>query len=620
MVANAVGKTGGSVSWRTNNPGNIVYGAFAKAQGAIGSMTASGHSFAIFPTEQAGWAALLALLRSPTYQALTLAGVINRYAPPSANNTAAYTAFVTRKLGLSSSTPMRSLSPAQLTSLAEAIKQHEGWQVGTSTTDPLATTISASPPVRQWTGESIERLPPFELADFDDPLEALRIDGITNPADAVLSARVSMSTTQVSQITLRLVGTHDLASAFQIGTSRVALGTWLFRVSAIEVGPGAGSSPEITIEARSELAQNLRHDPYDKAWVGQNMSPAQALATVCKYVVAESSDPWPQIDVKAADTGPDQLDTHARDETWWDASARWARIQGCWRFEAENTLFYGRPSWLAEKSPSLELAWQGKPDNVLMAHPSVRSTEDGDDPTVITTTVTLQIHPRTAVKLRPGMTVQLSGLGYGSGIYIITDAEGDVRRPEPWQVNATTIKDPTPQAETTTSDETSLPDAPGSTGVTPTSGPPKTTPALGDSTGIGTNKTGTIKTPNGTIESAVVSIDGAKWTVAAQYAPRFQGFLIDAKAQDLLPGQKFISAGGYNLRKIKRADGTFSPNWSRHAYGEAIDLNNKTNGQGGKSTSMNTAVARALAAKWGLTWGGDWSGSTYDPMHFEVKR
>jgi cell wall-associated NlpC family hydrolase len=152
------------------------------------------------------------------------------------------------------------------------------------------------------------------------------------------------------------------------------------------------------------------------------------------------------------------------------------------------------------------------------------------------------------------MTVQLSGLGYGSGIYIITGNEGDVRRPEPWQVSATTIKDPTPQADTTALDDTTLPGVPGSTGVTPTSGP-TTTPALGDSTGIGT-------TGDAAIQARIVA-------VANGYAAR--GFIEG-------PGN----------------DNPFSPNGANQAWCQ--DFVNQVLAEAGVTFPSSARVSGTLAA------------------------
>lgn len=113
---------GGKLSrgMRNNNPGNIEYGNFAKKHGATGS----DGRFAIFPTMEAGQAAMQELLRSNYLDAGkdTISKVISKYAPPKENNTAAYIASVAKQTGIG---PDQKLSEANLPALAAAISRHE---------------------------------------------------------------------------------------------------------------------------------------------------------------------------------------------------------------------------------------------------------------------------------------------------------------------------------------------------------------------------------------------------------------------------------------------------------------------------------------------------------------
>ncbi len=119
-------RIGGSRSWRNKNPGNIRYSDFARRAGAIG--TAGG--FAVFPDEETGMRAIAALLRSNSYNKLTVAGAISRYAPPFENDTAAYHRKIEKLTGLSVNKRMADLSDAQLQQVANAIRTIEGWTPG----------------------------------------------------------------------------------------------------------------------------------------------------------------------------------------------------------------------------------------------------------------------------------------------------------------------------------------------------------------------------------------------------------------------------------------------------------------------------------------------------------
>lgn len=119
-------REGGSRAWRNFNPGNIQKGSFAEANGSIGGDT----RFALFPSEAVGLDAVVALLQSPSYSSLTLEKAINRYAPPSENNTAGYVKFVSDRTGIARSAVLSTLKAAELRAIAKAIQFIEGWTAG----------------------------------------------------------------------------------------------------------------------------------------------------------------------------------------------------------------------------------------------------------------------------------------------------------------------------------------------------------------------------------------------------------------------------------------------------------------------------------------------------------
>lgn len=119
-------RTGGTRAWRNMNPGNIRYSEFTRRMGAIGQ--AGG--FAVFPDEQTGMRAIGELLRSNSYNRLTIAGAISRYAPPTENNTAAYHRRIQELTGLSINRRMNELDETELARVVNAIRTIEGWSIG----------------------------------------------------------------------------------------------------------------------------------------------------------------------------------------------------------------------------------------------------------------------------------------------------------------------------------------------------------------------------------------------------------------------------------------------------------------------------------------------------------
>lgn len=121
-----VRRTGGTRAWRNMNPGNIRYSEFSRNAGAIGQ--AGG--FAVFPDEETGTRAISSLLRGQSYNNLTIARAITRYAPPSENNTAAYHRRIQQITGLNINRRISDLSDGELSHVVDAIRAIEGWEAG----------------------------------------------------------------------------------------------------------------------------------------------------------------------------------------------------------------------------------------------------------------------------------------------------------------------------------------------------------------------------------------------------------------------------------------------------------------------------------------------------------
>jgi hypothetical protein len=119
-------RTGGTRSWRNNNPGNINKGQLSVKFGAIGA----NNRFAIFPDKKTGFHAIVLLLNTPMYQTTSLLGALKNYAPSNENDTAKYVAFISKKTDIPESHAMNLLSKLQIENIAYAIEQYEGWRSG----------------------------------------------------------------------------------------------------------------------------------------------------------------------------------------------------------------------------------------------------------------------------------------------------------------------------------------------------------------------------------------------------------------------------------------------------------------------------------------------------------
>ena len=121
-------RVGGTAAWRNNNPGNIRKSKFAYENGAIGETD----KWAVFPDEETGLRAITKLLRTNSYNQLSVKDAIHRWAPFSdGNNPENYSKRVSNMTGLSADAKINTLNDNDLMKIARAIQIVEDWGVGT---------------------------------------------------------------------------------------------------------------------------------------------------------------------------------------------------------------------------------------------------------------------------------------------------------------------------------------------------------------------------------------------------------------------------------------------------------------------------------------------------------
>ena len=91
---------------RNNNPGNLNFSGWETVFGGKLETTPEGEKarFAVFPTAQSGFAALVHLCGFPKYRGKSLENLISAWAPPSENDTSQYLHLVCKWTELSPET------------------------------------------------------------------------------------------------------------------------------------------------------------------------------------------------------------------------------------------------------------------------------------------------------------------------------------------------------------------------------------------------------------------------------------------------------------------------------------------------------------------------------------
>ncbi len=108
---------------RNNNPGNIKDGPFAQS---MPGYSGSDGTFARFVTPDAGAKAMDSLLSTYGNKGInTVSGVVNRWAPPSENNSTVYAATVAKQLGVDPNAPINMGDAAIRQQLAGGITSYE---------------------------------------------------------------------------------------------------------------------------------------------------------------------------------------------------------------------------------------------------------------------------------------------------------------------------------------------------------------------------------------------------------------------------------------------------------------------------------------------------------------
>jgi len=115
-----------SRSVRNSNPGNLRDSPWTRRQ--PGRVDADPQGFAIFANWLDGLKAMMTLLQGRTYRSLTVREAIERYAPASENDTAAYVAVVCRRSGCLPTDVIGEMPPVPFMAMVEAMIVHEGWR------------------------------------------------------------------------------------------------------------------------------------------------------------------------------------------------------------------------------------------------------------------------------------------------------------------------------------------------------------------------------------------------------------------------------------------------------------------------------------------------------------
>lgn len=263
-------------------------------------------------------------------------------------------------------------------------------------------------------------------------------------AEATLSASLSLSTSAITQLDLAIADDADFtllrSGVFNAGTitkrgSHMSYLDLDLEVRAIEVS-ARGADHALKITARSIGAGNLKRAK--GPLVRKGLTPTQFAALEAKAAglkfVGQPSAKRKTIHRKAGKNA----------ETSWDTIQRLAEELGYIAFESAGVLYFGKPTWLAERKGVLELhvPWRGrKTDDAIDAVPNCRRS--GDD-AKNAATVTAALRGDLGELARTGMALILDGVPGFDGRYLVDGVTLNLAEGAPVSVSASTPINPKP--------------------------------------------------------------------------------------------------------------------------------------------------------------------------------
>lgn len=249
---------GGTRAWRDNNPGNMTYNRTTVGLGAIGE---DAYGMAIFPSYQAGHDALMNDLHS-VYGNSTINDMMQHYAPPGSNNTAAYSAFLNDRVGASGDTTVNNLTQDQFNRLMNGIEQMEGWRPGsiTGADDNMGGPAPLTPLPGSSSNNSDDVEPSYQVADSGQiMIDAIDQNTETNTGTISLNPDGSYSDYDASG-NLIITATDEPDDTTLLNIFQLSGGMSSF--SASYTGPdGSGQVDEETVGYTGGSTEELLFDP-----------------------------------------------------------------------------------------------------------------------------------------------------------------------------------------------------------------------------------------------------------------------------------------------------------------------------------------------------------------------
>lgn len=248
-----------------------------------------------------------------------------------------------------------------------------------------------------------------------------------SPACTELSLSWTMDAVSQMQVSLIDPGLElFMGNLFQV-RRRIKYGESEFEIASVEVDQGPGESANITLECRRRAIQRMKQDKTPEAYGGVTATDyAQIVAD--RFGLDFVGEPTSTKRTITKSSGPNT------DESVWDILRKLAGEAQFSVFESDNTLYFASQEWLLGRWANLPFVWPYNPTRLgaepfqILSIPNCRRSDDDEMEAEVRFVVNRSV---TTMALRPGMTVNLSGMGEFDQSYLIVEVAYPAEQPEP---------------------------------------------------------------------------------------------------------------------------------------------------------------------------------------------
>ena len=239
--------------------------------------------------------------------------------------------------------------------------------------------------------------------------------------NAVTSADISMSTSQVTQLNIALVdpGWKILKTGLFAKGIPVRYKDLHFVIANVETTSVSGNEG-VTIKCRPETVQKLKNRVGTK--IMKKVSPSEFVISECKAVGAKY---YVQASSKRSSVSRDKpkaKEKYEADEnpSSWTTFNRLAGELGYILFEMAGVIYFGKPTYFlnASKNSPLIVTWKKNIGTDAEQVPNCVKSVDSKK-----TTVSVVLPPERAKECRVGRSIKLSGVPTFDGYYLIDDVD-----------------------------------------------------------------------------------------------------------------------------------------------------------------------------------------------------